>query len=54
MQQGPWLGAAATGWPLGPADLDDARRAVLLQEPGKAGAEAACPLDRPQATAGQA
>jgi hypothetical protein len=36
------LGATATGWPLGPANLHDAF-AMLLQEPGKAGAEAARP-----------
>jgi len=46
------LGATATGWLLGPANLQDAF-AMLLQEPGKAGAEAARPLDRPAAAAGQ-
>jgi hypothetical protein len=36
------VGTAAAGWPLGPTHLDDPL-AVLLQEPGKAGAEAARP-----------
>jgi hypothetical protein len=36
------LGAAAAGWPLGSTHLEDLL-AVLLQEPGKAGAEAARP-----------
>jgi hypothetical protein len=46
------LGAAAAGWPLGSTHLEDLL-AVLLQEPGKAGAEAARPLHRPAATARQ-
>ena len=44
--QGVALGAAAAGWPLGPADLNDPL-VVLLHELGKAGAVAARALDRP-------
>jgi hypothetical protein len=46
------LGAAATGWPLGSADLHDLL-AVLLQHRRQAGAEAARSLHRPAATARQ-
>jgi hypothetical protein len=46
------LGAAAAGWPLGPGDLDDPLT-TLLQHCRQAGAEAARPLDRPAAAAGQ-
>jgi hypothetical protein len=45
------LGASPGGRPLGPTHLEDLL-AVLLQEPCQPGAEAACPLDRPAATAG--
>jgi hypothetical protein len=45
------LGASPGGRPLGSTHLDDVL-AVLLQESCQPGAEAACPLDRPAATAG--
>jgi hypothetical protein len=50
--QGVALGPSAVRRSLGSTDLDDPL-AALLQQPGKASAEAARPLDRPQATAGQ-
>jgi hypothetical protein len=48
--QGVALGATATGWPLGSADLDDPLT-PLLQHRCQAGAEAARSLHRPQAAA---